>query len=133
MIHHEERLAQVHPDLAKVIRLAAERLPFDIIVLEGIRSKKRQERLVSQGASKTMNSRHLPGKQGLACAADIAPMLDTDGDGDIEVSWHWPHYHQIEPVMKNAAAELDVPIEWGGDWQSFKDGPHWQLPWEQYP
>ena len=24
-------------------------------------------------------------------------------------------------------------IEWGGDWSKFKDGPHWQLPWEDYP
>ena len=32
------------------------------------------------------------------------------------------------------AVKRDVhDIEWGGDWVSFKDGPHWQLPWKQYP
>jgi len=37
--------------------------------------------------------------------------------------------------MANGAAprRLRVPIEWGGDWRSFKDGPHWQLPWAEYP
>ena len=32
-----------------------------------------------------------------------------------------------------AAANLGTPIEWGGDWVSFKDGPHWQLPHAEYP
>jgi peptidoglycan L-alanyl-D-glutamate endopeptidase CwlK len=50
-----------------------------------------------------------------------------------KVSWHWPHYHILAPAMKQAAAELRIPIEWGGDWRSFKDGPHWQLPWKSYP
>jgi len=26
-----------------------------------------------------------------------------------------------------------VPITWGGDWKSFKDGPHWELPHAKYP
>jgi peptidoglycan L-alanyl-D-glutamate endopeptidase CwlK len=30
--------------------------------------------------------------------------------------------------MKQAAYELNIKIEWGGDWKSFKDGPHFQLP-----
>ncbi|EEW2531739.1 M15 family peptidase, partial [Escherichia coli] len=25
------------------------------------------------------------------------------------------------------AAELNTPIEWGGEWRSLKDGPHFQL------
>ena len=28
---------------------------------------------------------------------------------------------------------VGVPIEWGGDWRTFKDGPHFQLPWGKYP
>ncbi|MBO0346023.1 peptidoglycan-binding protein [Roseibium sp. CAU 1637] len=35
--------------------------------------------------------------------------------------------------MKQAADELGVPVEWGGDWRSFFDGPHFQLPWPAYP
>jgi peptidoglycan L-alanyl-D-glutamate endopeptidase CwlK len=36
-------------------------------------------------------------------------------------------------VIKDAARLEAVTIEWGGDWKSFKDGPHWQLPWASYP
>jgi len=117
-----ERLKGVHPDLCKIAERAAELAPFDLTVLEGVRTPERQKQLVANGASKTMRSRHLTGH-----AIDLAPVIDG------EISWHWPHYHQLEPAMKEAAQELGIPIEWGGDWVSFKDGPHWQLPWMEYP
>ena len=41
--------------------------------------------------------------------------------------------NKIALAMKAAALELQVAIEWGGDWKSFKDGPHFQLTWEEYP
>lgn len=44
-----------------------------------------------------------------------------------------PLYYKIADAMKQAADELRIPIEWGGDWRTFKDGPHFQLPWAQYP
>lgn len=128
MLHRAERLKDVHPDLVRVVEAAAAAAPFDLVVLEGRRTLERQRKLVAQGASRTMKSRHLTGH-----AVDLAPMLDTDGDGDIEPSWHWPHYDQLAPLVKDAARAEAVPIEWGGDWESFKDGPHWQLAWKDYP
>lgn len=117
------RLGNVHNDLQRVVRRAITMTPIDFTVLEGMRSLARQRQLVARGASKTMNSRHLTGH-----AVDIAP-LDDDGD----VSWDWPLYHQLAPIIKEAARLEGVPIEWGGDWRTFKDGPHWQLPWSVYP
>jgi peptidoglycan L-alanyl-D-glutamate endopeptidase CwlK len=35
--------------------------------------------------------------------------------------------------VKAAAEAEGVDLEWGGDWKSFRDGPHFQLSWEQYP
>ena len=35
--------------------------------------------------------------------------------------------------LKQVIAQLDTPVEWGGDWETFKDGPHLQLPWKGYP
>ena len=116
-----DRLNGVHPDIVAVIRLAIKKTEVDFTVLEGLRSLDRQRDLFARGASKTMNSRHLTGH-----AVDIAPFVDG------EVSWHWPNYHQLAPIIKEAAEELGVDIEWGGDWKSFKDGPHWQLPWAEY-
>ena len=42
-------------------------------------------------------------------------------------------YSQIATAMKQAAAELNIQIEWGGDWKTFKDGPHFQLSRSAYP
>ncbi|HFJ9590632.1 TPA: M15 family metallopeptidase [Escherichia coli] len=30
-------------------------------------------------------------------------------------------------LFKQAATELGTAIEWGGDWKTLKDGPHFQL------
>lgn len=116
-----QRLEGVHPDLVAVVKLAIKKTPIDFTVLEGLRSKERQRRLVNSGASKTMNSRHLTGH-----AVDIAPLDEG------KVSWAWPHYYPLADAVKEAAEELGVSIEWGGDWRTFKDGPHWQLPWDEY-
>lgn len=115
-----ERLAGVHPDLQRVIREAS--ALADFMVLEGLRSRARQQELVTQGKSQTMFSRHLTGH-----AVDIAPLRDGT------VSWDWPDYHALAPVVKGVAERLGVPIEWGGDWKGFPDGPHWQLPFNAYP
>ena len=44
-----------------------------------------------------------------------------------EIRWDWPLYEQIGAAMKAAAKDLGVPIVWGGDWASFRDGPHFEL------
>jgi peptidoglycan LD-endopeptidase CwlK len=121
------KLDGAHPDLAKVVHRAAELSDMKFTVLEVLRTLARQKELVAKGASKTMRSRHLPGADGKSRAVDIAPL-----DGG-QISWSWPLYNRLAPIIKQAALEMNVPIEWGGDWRSFKDGPHWQLPWAQYP
>jgi peptidoglycan L-alanyl-D-glutamate endopeptidase CwlK len=116
------RLEGVHPDLVRVVKKAAALSDLDFTVLEGIRSVERQKQLVAQGASKTMNSRHITGH-----AVDLAPMIAG------EVRWDWPLYHKLAKIVKSAAADEKVPLQWGGDWRAFKDGPHWELPWKFYP
>ncbi len=117
-----DRLAGVHQDLVKVVERTIEITEIDFVVLEGVRSKTRQEQLVKAGASQTMRSRHLTGH-----AVDLGAYVAGS------VRWDWPLYHKLAVAVKQAAAELQIPIEWGGDWTTFKDGPHWQLPWKDYP
>ena len=117
----KQRLKGVHPDLVKVVERAIRITAVDFAVLEGLRTLERQKALVEAGASQTLNSRHLTGH-----AVDLGAWV-----GD-EVRWDWPLYHKIAAAMKDAAKQVDVPIEWGGDWK-MRDGPHWQLPWKQYP
>ena len=111
------RLAGVHPRLQAVVKLAIQMTPIDFAVLEGVRTVERQRELFKAGASKTMRSRHLSGH-----AMDLGAIVDG------QVRWDWPLYHQVAAAVKAAAQQLGVPIEWGGDWESFKDGPHFQLP-----
>lgn len=116
------RLEGVHPDLVRVVKKAAAMSSLDFTVLEGLRTLDRQRKLLAQGASKTLNSRHITGH-----AVDLAPLIDG------KVSWDWPLYHRLAKIIKAAAADENVPITWGGDWRTFKDGPHWELPWKIYP
>jgi hypothetical protein len=115
-------LIGVHADLIKVVLRAEAITTVPFAVIEGMRTLERQRELVEKGASRTMNSRHLTGH-----AVDIAPLING------KVSWHWPHYRELEPIIKRAAAEMRVQVDWGGDWTSFKDGPHWELRRSVYP
>lgn len=116
-----QRLTGVHPDLVRVVHAAAMRSDLDFCVLEGLRTISRQRELLAQGATTTLKSRHLTGH-----AVDLAAMSGG------EIRWDWPLYHKLAVIVKAAAAAEKVPLEWGGNWK-FKDGPHWQLPWKQYP
>lgn len=114
-----KKLEGVHPDLVKVVERAIEITEQDFTVLEGLRDIERQRELVNTGKSTTMNSRHLTGH-----AVDIAPW---------PISWDWDYFYPIADAMKQAAEELEVDLEWGGDWKSFPDGPHYQLSRKAYP
>lgn len=117
-----EKLKGVHPDLVKVVQRAIQLSEIDFTVIEGLRTLERQKQLVAAKASKTMKSRHLDGH-----AVDLAGIVD----GQVVINWHCAPI--IAKAMKAAAAELKVPLEWGGEWASFPDGPHFQLPWHEYP
>lgn len=116
------RLAGVNWDLNKIVRRASLITPVAFIVTEGLRTRERQAALYRAGATRTLRSRHLTGH-----AVDVAAKI-----GKV-VHWDWPLYDKIALAMKAAADESGVPLEWGGDWVSFRDGPHFQLPWDKYP
>lgn len=118
----KDRLVGVHIDLAAIVYHAIEITEIDFTVLEGVRTYERQRDLVENGASRTMRSRHLTGH-----AVDLGVWENGT------VSWHWPHYDELSKWVKLAARDLQIPVQWGGDWVTFKDGPHWQLPVKQYP
>ena len=116
-----KRLEGVHPDLVRVVERAIAITEVDFVVLEGLRTKERQAQLLKAGASRTMNSRHITGH-----AVDLGAWVNK------EVRWDWPLYSKIAAAMKQAATELIVPIVWGGDWRTFKDGPHFELDRRKY-
>ena len=116
------RLNGVHPDLIVIVERAIQLTNVDFMILEGLRTQARQAELMAAGATRTMNSRHLTGH-----AVDLGAIVAGS------IRWDWPLYYDIADAMKQAAFDLSLPLEWGGDWVSFKDGPHYQLPWSEYP
>lgn len=117
-----DRLAGVNEALQLVVLRAIQLTEVDFVVLEGLRTGERQLELVKAGASRTMNSRHLTGH-----AVDLGAWVGG------EVRWDWPLYYKLAEAMKSAAWDMNTKIEWGGDWRSFKDGPHFQLPFKEFP
>lgn len=118
----ENNLKGVNPDLVKIVRRALQLSPVDFGITEGLRTVERQRQLVAVGKSQTMNSRHISGH-----AVDVFAYPTSAG------SWEWKYYEQIATAFKQAAKELNIPVEWGGDWKTLKDGPHFQLPHAKYP
>ena len=126
------RLFGVHPALVSVV-LEAAKLANDetFVVTEGLRTYERQLELFTAKKSKTMNSRHLTGH-----AVDLACWFDKDADKVVdanELSWKFADYQKLAAVVKDAASRLGVQIVWGGDWTTFKDGPHFELDRKVYP
>lgn len=118
----EKNLVGVNSALVTVTRRALELSPVDFGITEGLRSRDRQKQMVAAGASQTMNSRHLTGH-----AVDVVAYLGAN------ISWEWKYYEQIATAFKQAGKELGTVIEWGGDWKTLKDGPHFQLTFRDYP
>ena len=121
----EANLAQVHPDLARVIRQAAESQPF--VVICGLRTPEAEAANVADGASQTLHSRHLANARGLACAVDVAALDDG------HISWEPALYARVWNAVRQAGESLGVPVQWGGAWETLKDWGHFQLPWSLYP
>jgi peptidoglycan L-alanyl-D-glutamate endopeptidase CwlK len=115
-------LKGIHPDLRRVLDRALQDSPVDFVVIEGLRTRERQQKLVASGASKTMNSRHLTGH-----AVDLVP-IGPDGP-----SFSWAFYDHLGPAVEAAAALEGVAIQWGGRWTKFRDGPHFELDRDAYP
>lgn len=122
MKHHrfgqrsKKNLEGVAPDLVGVCYRALYLSPYDFGITEGLRTIQRQKELVEQGKSQTLNSYHLRG-----AAIDFAVWIDG------KITWDLAYYKEVAEAFKQAADEYGARITWGGDWQSFIDGPHIQL------
>ena len=117
-----DNLVGVHKDLIRVANRALSISKIDFVITSGVRTIEEQKKLVASGASRTMRSRHLTGH-----AIDVAALNKG------KVTWDGKYYTPIAEAMKQAAKDLGVHIKWGGDWESFKDMPHFELDREFYP
>lgn len=120
-------------------------MPFTFGITQGLRTLAQQKADVAAGKSQTMRSRHLDGH-----AVDFV-VLNNGAP-----SWAWPQYYTLADQMRAAGIRLAVPLTWGGVFDkkmadytqsaalelaaylqraghTFQDGPHLELPWDDFP
>lgn len=115
-------LPGLHPDLVRFITTLHDESYIDFEIIHGLRTQEEENEYVAEGKSQTAHSRHIHG-----FAVDIAVL--TLG----EIDWGTPHYEIIGDVAKRVAAELNIPIVWGGSWKTLKDYGHYELDRNTYP
>jgi peptidoglycan L-alanyl-D-glutamate endopeptidase CwlK len=112
-------LIGVHPILRGVVLRAIEISEQDFGVYERVRTLDRQRKLPASGASKTLDSMHIPrrdvtGKSSdqLGHAVDLVPWIDG------QFRWEWEPCFRIAAAVDRAATEQNVAqlICWGGVW-----------------
>ncbi len=110
------RLVGVHGELAFAVHKALEISKVDFGITEGVRSMKRQRKLVKAKRSKTLKSYHLNG-----LALDIVPYIKGNYRWDDHSA-----FEEIARVMDIVIKKYGLNIQngfamWG--W----DKPHWQM------
>ena len=134
MIFNEGRFSGVDQRLVDIAQEACQALPFDVIVVEGVRTIQRQRDLYAQGRTKpgkvvtwTMNSKHIDG-----LAVDLAPYDHETKQilwGDVL------KFNDMIRSMLRIAAAHKVKIRSGADWNQNgvlresreTDSPHFEL------
>ena len=112
----KDNLKGVHPDLIAIAYRALSLSPYDFGITDGVRSLDRQRLLLQEKKTQTLASKHLTGD-----AIDFAVWIEG------RLNWEFRYYAQVSAAFKRAAEEYGIVIRWGGDWRSFKDGPHIEL------
>ena len=110
--NHEANLRALNPALARVVRTAqADNPGLRFVIGSGRRNGRLQRMAVAWGWSRTHDSPHRTGD-----AVDLWP-LDQEG----RVFFDPQAQNRIATALRKAAANLDVPIRWGGHFHGFKD------------
>ncbi len=105
------KLEGVHESLVNIVKEAIQATKVDFGVICGTRTKQEQAELVKKGASKTMNSRHLPQEStGKSHAVDLMAYIGS------RASWELNLYDDIADAMRVGAIMEGVDVTWGGAW-----------------
>lgn len=119
----KQRLKTCHPLIQLVMNRVIETYDCTILPYGGFRSKTEQNKLFEKGRSKVQwpNSKHNNEWEGepYSLAVDAAPWpLDWDDIAEFK--------HLAGRILQ-ASDDLGIKLNWGGNWKSFKDYPHYEL------
>lgn len=126
----KEKLKGLHP---KLIEFAEELIKIssrDFCITQGIRTTEEQQKLYQQGRTTPgkvvtncdgirFKSNHQIKGDGLGYAFDIAILKNG------KITWDAKYYIELGEKAQELMQKYN--IEWGGNWKSFKDYPHWEL------
>lgn len=109
-------LTTVNARLALIVLNVARLSKAEVQVTDGKRSTDEQQMLVMRGKSRTLDSRHLTGD-----AVDLVVIQKG------QARWDAQHYADLNELMQQEAAKLDVELTWGGTWPHLRDYCHWEI------
>ena len=132
-------LQGVNTNLVKVVQRAIEITKQDFMVTEGLRS--REQCCINYGKGRTAQQctqKGVPAKYAQPNISKVTwlnnPFASKHSQGravdlvPYPVDWNdLAKFRLIAEAMKQAAKELNVSINWGGDWQKTKDYPHFEV------
>lgn len=116
-------LSQCHVLLRKVMIEAIKELDFSII--QGYRGSEDQEKAFREGKSKAHYGQS---------AHNYLPCIAVDCIPFPFLGWEdAASFKRMADHILLCAASLDIPVQWGGNWKTLKDTPHFELtPWRSY-
>lgn len=116
-----QRIAKLHPKMRAVaaqLLTRAEMQGIKLRVTSTLRTYAEQTELYAQGRTKpggkVTNAKAGESWHNFGLAMDVVAIKDGKAD------WEGP-WERIAEIGKS------LGLEWGGDWQSFKDKPHFQM------
>ena len=124
-----------HPDLVRLMKEAIKDSPIDFTITDGGRTVAMQQALYAKGrtapggivtnADGVKNkSNHQAKADGFYHAVDLYPYVN----GAIDFNDKANRLKTIADHIKNTAKRLGIRINWGGDFRSIIDRPHFELP-----
>ena len=124
----EAQLATVFPDLATLVRNAADILAAEgtfLLVVSGLRTAAEQNALFAQGrtAPGTIVTKARAGfsMHNYGLAVDVVPYL-SGPTGKLNWTVDTPQFKAMVTALKAQG------LIWGGDWKTFPDNDHFQMP-----
>lgn len=132
----KDNLIGVHINLVKLLEYAIKTTPIDFTVVEGVRTKERQQQLYTQGRTAKGNivtyvdgvnkkSNHQVKTDGYGHAVDVYPYVN--GKLYVTEKETIGYLKQVTDHIKKCATELGIEITCGIDWKKPFDPPHIEL------
>ena len=126
-------LKGIHPDLVKVMTESVKYSPIDFTITDGLRTTAQQQALYAKG--RTVPGTRVTNADGIRSKSNHQAKSDGYGyavdlyayhSGKVQVNDD-KSLKTIAAHIKSVASKLGIKIEWGGNWKSIIDYPHFEL------